>query len=273
VNPIVSVITTIGLDHTEYLGSSLEEIAYEKAGIVREGESVVVGVEEKEGMEALVRICEQKKACVTQVGKDLNWELKEASIKGQKFDIKGKDLEHKDLFIRLLGRHQLVNATCGVGAIQLLHERGFRIRSEDIKSGLRVAFIRGRLEVVGKNPLVVLDVAHNPQGAATIRGNLSTFKFKRLILILGILKDKDIHGIVKELAPLASVIIATRPKSDRACEPDEIIREALKYNEKTIVIEEVENALKFAEDEATQRDLILVTGSNYTVGEALIYFG
>jgi dihydrofolate synthase/folylpolyglutamate synthase len=92
-------------------------------------------------------------------------------------------------------------------------------------------------------------------------------------LVLGILKDKDIHGIVKELAPLASVLIVTRPEGERVCEPDKIMAEALKYNERTIIIEEVENALKFAEDEATRRDLILITGSNYTVAEALNYFG
>ena len=173
-----------------------------------------------------------------------------------------------------MGKHQLLNAACVLGAIELLQPQ-ISITKNQIRKGLTKTTWPGRLEIVklrtqnSELRTVILDGAHNVTGAKALKKAIGDcFNYGRLILVLGILKDKDIKGIVAQLAPLASRIIITRPQTPRAAEPEEIAMIAKEYPGSIVIKRKVSQAIRQAISYAKSEDIILITGSLYTVGEA-----
>lgn len=270
VKPEVSVITTLALDHTHVLGESLEEVASEKAGIIKNGVPVVTGVEDEEILNILKTACQEKNCEIFILKEHGSLTLKEASLDAQTFDLKGMGSDYEDLRIHLLGKHQLKNAHMAVLTIEVLRDIGVSIPESSIKLGFENTRWPARLEIVHKNPAIILDCAHNPAGITALNEALAElFKEKKLTLILGIMRDKDILGIVKEIAPRAARIIITKPKFERAAEPNIIESEANKYCDDVRIISKVPDAVEYTMNNTKKEDIICITGSIFNVAEAM----
>ena len=209
--PCVSVITNIGLEHTEYLGSTIEEIASAKGGIIKTG-SLAVSYDGCESANAVIeRICKEKNVPLT-FADFSKIEKVSASLDGQKFTYKGNEYE-----TRLLGRHQLYNAAVAIEAANALISRGYAITQENIAQGIGDAVWHGRFEVLSKNPLFILDGGHNPQCAAALVKTLdSLFPSKKFIFVTGILADKNYEKVFDIISPYAAEFICVTPNSPRA---------------------------------------------------------
>lgn len=300
VESLVSVITNSDYDHMDKLGSAVTSIAREHAGIIKKDGLVVTAARGK-SLKVIKEISQKQKARLYEVGKDIRCESLESDWEGQSFNIspvkntctrqgaetlgsddkvsllpdrvkgaKGIFSEFDNLEISLLGRHQLINACCAVVAVELLKFRNILLSDGSIRRGLKKAYLPGRLELVQHAPLVILDGAHNYPAAKQLKEALLEFlkNKERLILVMGIFKDKEIEKIVKELAPLAFKVLVTAPRTSRAARPEDVYKIVVKYNQNAIVIGEVEEAVRESLNEAEEDDIICVTGSLYTVGEA-----
>jgi dihydrofolate synthase/folylpolyglutamate synthase len=263
--PLVSIITNIGLDHQKVLGTSMEEIAMEKAGIIKGSSPVVTGVEGARIAGLVEGISRRRGAKLYLLGRDFRIEPSERF-----FDYVGKK-SFKRVTLNLRGRHQYKNASCAIMALELLKERGLSIPEIVIRKGLKKVRWPGRFEVVRKDPTVVLDCAHNPSGGEALSRALTDLRFKRLFLVLGIMADKDIAGIASRLLPLAHTLILTRPRMERAAGVETLMEKLKGYSGRTLLRKTVCGGLKAALKEAAAKDAICVTGSVFTVGEARRY--
>ncbi len=180
------------------------------------------------------------------------------------------------LEISLLGKHQILNAALAVGTMELLKSRGFPVQESNLRKGLKAAQNPGRLEIIGHSPMVVLDAAHNPGGAEALsRALVELFTYDQVILVMGILRDKDIRGIFKALFPIASQLIFTQPQNtERATPAEELARIAqeMHVNKKYEVVPQVSKAIELAYHRATPKSLICITGSLYTIAEAKQFY-
>jgi dihydrofolate synthase/folylpolyglutamate synthase len=306
VTPDVSVITNISYDHREFLGETLAEIANEKSGIIKKGVPVVTSQQNQEALEVIERAASGKEAEIFVYGKDFFSILKNESESGIYFDFNSfsrhnKDtiFSLKDLFLPLAGEHQMQNASVAIKAASIflnntvkpknaemengrngglfspvLRFTGSPVQDEHIiRDGLVSVKWPGRLEFIHEDPPILIDGAHNPAAAIALSKALEKNfigKHKRIILILGIMGDKDIPGIMKPLLPLASGIILTAPAYKRAASPEKLkeIAASLGFFETQIaptVREAIESAIKEAKINSS---LIVATGSFYTIGEA-----
>ena len=272
VDPLVSVITSLSLDHTDILGGSLGEIALEKAGIIRENGVVVSAPQRKEALYVLEEVCRERRAELILVGRDLQYEVLERSLKGTRFRVSSyqSPITNHQFFLPLLGDHQVENATVAIGTLSVL---GLPITNYQLPITLP---LRGRLEIVAEKPWIVLDGAHNPYSAECLVKSIQTlFPHKRVILLCSILSNKDIEGIARTLVPVASEIILTRTNSPRTAslsklkEIFERCRGGALATCSPKICEDTETAFKMARELVQEEDLILVTGSMYLVGDIL----
>ncbi len=272
IQPIVAVITSISYDHMEVLGDTLAEIAAEKAGIVKKGGTVVSAPQAAEAAAVIERSCLAAGARLIRVGKDVTWQrlgFKEAS---QSLSVQGR-FGRYDIDIPLLGRHQLDNAATAVAVLEVIAEAGLKVDKAAIQKGMANVDWPGRLQVVSRRPLIVLDGAHNVDSARKLRQALEEyFKFDRALLILGLSADKDLAGIAAELAPLFREAIVTRSPHPRAMASDPIRAELARLGTHVSMAENVGAALELARGRSGATDLICVTGSLFIVAEALKHF-
>jgi len=273
--PLISVITHIDYDHMDKLGNSLEEIAREKGGIIKPERIVISSKQYREAQNEIKRIADEKNSLIYSSGKGINYEIVKSDIKGVVFDLEGIYHNFKNLHTPLLGRHQADNATTAIAAVEALKISGIDISQKAIRAGLEKVKWTGRLEVIQNNPTLLLDGAHNPNGVKIMLQALEEiFSYQRLILVLGIFTDKDYKKMIQILAPNADLIIATKAKTPRAAPPQTIVKEAAQYiNEnKIMVTKNIPQAINCALSNSKEDDLICITGSLYTVGEAKRYF-
>jgi dihydrofolate synthase/folylpolyglutamate synthase len=265
VKPYVSVVSNISLDHRTYLGNSLEAIAREKGGIVKKRGVCITAAKQRRVINVLEDICLQRGATLLRLGRDMKVEIKRNGT----FSYRGLGEGYRDLICPLMGRHQIENAALAIGAIESMRRKGFDIDGGTIARGLRNTQWEGRLEILQRDPTIIVDGAHNPAGISALSGALkSEFEYKRLILIFGVLNDKDYGTMLRTIVPLADHLIITRPQTDRAMPPGKIEPVASRYTPQGIeVIENSLDALKKAISLAGVNDLICVTGSLYLVGE------
>ena len=260
--PELSIISNIAVDHAEYLGRRLEDIAREKAGIVRPGGVCITAARQASVLAVIDKICREKRARLLRVGREIRIRAKAAGS----FDFQGPALELTNLALALKGPHQRENTACALGALGVLRGKGFDIGDEAVRRGLADVCWKGRLEIVAEHPTVLLDGAHNLAGAAALRKALGEFKYRRLILVLGILADKDYRGMIRRLAPLAHRFIVTRPPDERALAPDLLAAEAMRWNRRVEILENPRQAVARALAVAGVADLICIAGSLYLVG-------
>lgn len=269
--PEVCVITSVSLDHTEVLGDTVDKIAAEKAGIIKL-ESVVVSAPQcSEAADVIQRTCEEKKAKLIRVGDDVQWIRQSFDSAGQLFKVKGRRAEY-DLFLPLLGEFQVENATVAIAAIEALLENGARIASQDVVNGLARVDWPGRLHILCREPLLVVDGAHNSYSAHKLGVALREyFIYDRLILIVGASGDKDISGMVKELAYFADEVIVTCSCHPRSVEVSRLEAEFSNYGSLLHRTDDVPSAIELVLRWANASDLICITGSIFVMAEAIEY--
>lgn len=281
VEPVVTAITSISYDHMLILGSTLGQIAGEKAGIIKPGVPVVTSAQAPEALEVLLRVATERRAPLLRAGPadsggDYTYVPEAASAEGQTFTVTTPTGRYEHLELALLGEHQLENATVAVALAELLRARGLPLDEVAIRRGLREARWPARLQVVGRTPWVVVDGAHNADSFARMFVALRRhFPFERLLLMLALMADKDLAGITAEVARAnVAHVYATAVANPRAASPESIataLAEAAPGLAVTTYAD-VPAALEAARAGAGPRDLLCVAGSLYLAGEALRWF-
>jgi dihydrofolate synthase/folylpolyglutamate synthase len=269
VDPLISIITNIAKDHEKYLGKSILKIAREKAGIIKKGKPLITAATQPQVLRLFSKVCQEKGSPYFRVGKEFRYVRAEDGD----FDYEGLNRKLWSIHLNLKGFHQVINATTALGAMEVLEDLGYRVSTDAMIDGLREVDWSGRLEMVSSSPRVILDGAHNPAGALVLKESLEKeFEYQHLILLIGIMKDKDIQSMLHLLAPLADHIILTQPHTDRATPPS-LLKKALGQNgEKAEIAEDLKEAIERGLSLTQEEDLLCITGSLYTVGEARAYF-
>lgn len=266
VTPLVSIITNISLEHQDYLGNTLSKIASEKAGVIKDHGICITAARQAKVVAELDSICKARNAKLLLLGKD----FKTRSNPDGTFSYTGIKKNYKKLYCPFTGAHQIANAALALGVLEIVEtttER-FNVPVEAVVKGLAEAKWEGRLEVLDHSPLFLVDGAHNPSGVSTLCHSLSEdFSFSNLVLIFGVMGDKNYRMMARMLFPLAHVVILTRPPSERSLPPDELALIAASFNSNIQVIENPEEALGYARSIACRDDLICAAGSLYLVGE------
>ncbi len=284
--PDVSVITNIGPDHSEYLGETIVEIAREKAGIIKPSVPLVTSTTRPEALSVLEKYAKDSRSDIHVYGRDFKSTLNSMDDKHLVFDYIGIDQsrthidncrKYKNLSIPIAGKHQLYNASLAIRACETLIQRGFSLSPETIINGLLSVNFEGRLEWISRTPPVIIDSAHNPEAARALADTVKEiFPDKKIILIVGIMKDKDIKGILGHLMQISGTLILTKAKGERAASPE-------KLKEYTAALREtgdkhlmsgsistthtVAEAVKRAKTFCHENNIILATGSFYITGE------
>lgn len=264
VSPLVSVVSNISSDHTEYLGKRLEDIAWEKGGIIKNGGICISGVKQRRLQKLLEEISSERGATIYSLGREITVD---AHTDGS-FSYRGIGVRYDNLVCSLKGRHQMENAAVALGVIESLAMKGFRIDDDAVFKGIRDVKWEGRLEIIKHSPTVLLDGAHNAGGAGALACALREgFSYKKLIFIFGVLKDKDNKAMLKKLLPLGDRLILTTPDTERAMPPEALLPVARQHLRRIEVVKSPREALKRALSAADENDLICVTGSLYLIGE------
>lgn len=266
INPLVSVIASISYDHMNVLGNTIESIANEKAGIIKEGGIVVSYPQEKAALDVIREVCTRRKASLLQVDNS-GIKLKDYNLSGQIFDMEIKGELYENIRIGLIGGHQLLNAKTAVTAVLALSTKGACIDRNSIYEGLRKASWPGRLEVVSNDPVIILDGAHNLQGIGSLKNALQKyFRYKKLIIIMGVLGDKQVEDMCSLIMPLAHTVVAVQPLGDRAMPYEELCSIASRYCDNVKGYPDIEEALEYGVNTADKDDLLLFCGSLYMIG-------
>ena len=273
----VSVVTPIGFDHMEYLGDTLEKIAQTKSGIIKEKTFAVLAKQEREAAQVLIDKCLDTNSTPIREGVEFEVLKRSVAVGGQLISIRGVYGIYEDLFLPLRGRHQASNAATALATVEVFVGEN-ALENEIVRSAFASATSPGRFEVVHRNPTVIIDAAHNPHGAKSLKETInSEFNFDLVIGLVAAMGDKDISGLLEELEPVMSKIIVTRNSSKRSANLDEIDTLARKIfgSDRVIAIDSLEEAinqgLSLAKDTMAIQDkscALLITGSVVTAGEA-----
>ncbi len=275
IKPTVTVITPIGMDHMEYLGNTIEEIAQTKAGILKEGAFAVLTNQEPEVAKILLARAAELGVDVAREGIEYEVMSRQMAVGGQLLTIRGTKDVYSDIFLPLHGKHQAANAAAALVAAEAFFGDQ-HLDLEAVKAGFAAATSPGRFEIVRRDPTVILDAAHNPHGARTLANTLQEeFTFGRVIAVVGVFADKDAAGIFNEIKDVIDGVIVTQSSSPRALPADQLAKVARAFIDGDRIF--VEPDLKVAITKAIadgshpledQTVGVLITGSVITVGEA-----
>ena len=267
VSPLACAITTIALDHQQYLGSTLESVAFEKAGIIKPNVPVILGRLPGEARDTIERIAVERDAPVFRLGRDFQVEGETPA----RFKYSGFDVRYDDLSCPLLGAHQLENCACALSLVESARRDRLAIQEPAIREGFRTVQWEGRLEIVARDPLTVLDGAHNPAAARALADYLRTFRLSnpmsRVILVLAMMRDKDHRGFVEFFKGLVDEVVVTQADLKRCATADELLPLVVETWPRARTNARVSGALDAAKQLARPQDLICVTGSLMLVGE------
>ncbi len=262
--PLVSVITNIALEHTAYLGKTLEAIAREKAGIIKKNGVCVTAATQRKVIDVFDGICHKQQAGLLRLGIDFKMKIHQ----DESISYEGQNRKINQLTMPLRGPHQLSNAALALAAIEILGKKGYRIDDQAVQKGLAQTRWEARLEVLRPSPLFLLDGAHNPAGIVSLcRALGKDFSGRRLILIFSALTDKDYRRMMRKIAPLAHQIFLPLLKTKRAVPPTVLAAflESLGYP--ALISDSVTASVRQALQYADENDLILACGSLYLAGE------
>ena len=272
--PFISVITTIGLEHTQILGTSLEKIAFEKGGIIKAGIPCVTGVRSQKALYVLMSICKKNKSRLVRVHSD-DIHIRRSSLDGLLVDFYAAGEKIRNVCVALAGRHQARNALLALQTIKIAAQQSnFTVGEKAIREGLcniqHYAGIQARLSIVQKNPLVIADVAHNPDGIRVLSASLQHLRLRKFHIVFGLMQDKNFPAILSTLRQIAQSVFVVQAQTERSRTTPELAqgfrRIGVPVKEFLHVSDGVSSALK-------QRDgvPILITGSHFVVGEAIAF--
>jgi len=265
IRPLVTVITNVSLEHTQVLGDTLEAIAWEKAGVIKTRVPVVSGAVQPDVVACIEKICHDHEAPLYLRGRDFDGGDKGSGL----LSFRGRRWGMENVTLGLAGRFQMTNAALSLAALEVLEEGGYRFGRDAICRGLAEARWPGRLEIIPGTPTLLLDGAHNPAAAATLRGVLlEDFDYPYVTLMVGIMEDKDADAILRELVPLADNVVVIQPRMARAKPAEALAMVARRYARgKVEVIPASDEALTYVQTHTPKNGLVVVTGSLFTVGE------
>ncbi|HET8680056.1 MAG TPA: Mur ligase family protein [bacterium] len=279
VNPSVSVITTIGYDHMEIVGTRLRQIAAEDAGIIRPHGTVVTVPQRPAAARVIEDAAKEAGARLICVGRDVRYRTLRTGVDGVHAVVRGGKAVYRDLHVPLLGRHQALNAAAAIAVVELLADADVRppagagvprpltLSETAVRTGLAGLRWPGRIEIVRQRPTVIVDVAHNVVSFQALRAVLDeTFGGRRLTLILGVVESKDLAGIARIIAPRAAAIIATRAHHARPAPPDAVASAVRPWVSDVRIIEDPVEAIEYALAHSAPDDVICATGSFHVAG-------
>lgn len=309
--PQVSIITNIGFDHTAILGNTLSSIAYEKAGIIKQGVPVISAVEDPEALAVIEKICRERDAQLYLLERDIGIEevrsvdgngmalynhsqsfvynfLRSSFRKGEVNNLDKGEVAHgmrglvckiktwrhtyDNIFLPLVGTHQAKNCALALGALEILQDQGcVSITDETIRDAIVHIHCPARIEIIGKDPLIILDYAHTVDSMRFLKDTLlENFKYNRLLLILGLAQDKDLDNILREILTVADSIMVTKSKNPRAALPEDLYQRIERLcGKQAKIFHSTQDAVIAAKQIVSQNDLICITGSAYVAGEAI----
>jgi dihydrofolate synthase/folylpolyglutamate synthase len=277
INADVSVITPIGFDHMEYLGDTLEKIALTKSGIIKESAFAVLARQEPDVAQVLMHKCAQVDATPIREGIEYSVKNRALAVGGQLISIAGVYGEYNDLFLPLHGAHQASNAATAIAAVEVFAGES-KLDEEVVREALVNATSPGRCEIIMRNPTVIIDAAHNPHGAQSLKRTLSEeFDFDSIIGVIAPMGDKDVDGILEELESVVNRVIVSRNSSHRAADLSELKASAdgIFGSERVTAFESLQEALVKAIEQAKldngvsdSNTAVLVAGSVVTAGES-----
>lgn len=268
--PLISVIASISYDHTDRLGNTLAEIAGEKAGIIKEGCPVVTSAEAPEALEVIERKAEEL-GCMYFETRHVPYAVKSQDLGGSVFDVNIQGVTYENLEISMLGEHQIKNAICALAALSIIEERGdVSLHRDDIYKGFKAAKQIGRLEVMSaqeKVPVVIIDGAHNPDGAASLRKAMKEYMpDKKILMVTGMLADKDTESILREFTAITDRFIATEPENPRKLDAESLQAKIKAMGASCESIPDCREAVKAATERGKDFDAVLYAGSLYMIG-------
>jgi len=273
VNPLLSIITNVSFDHMRQLGYDRKSIAREKAGIIKENSICITNNKYQSVAQVLQEVSKQQNTRLISLKELMRVNNVVYGENGTVFDLAINGSFFPKLRLSLLGPHQVENAALAVSAAKILQERFLPLKNDDIYTGLDRVKWPGRLQLLSKKPRLLCDVAHNPDGARALAKSIQKiFRYRRLVLLMGVMRDKKYNQIMKQLAPLADSFIAVSPDYHRSLDAGRLAQAAKKYCTHVIKFDHVYQGVDFALERATDDDLIVCTGSHFTVGEVLLHF-
>ncbi len=264
-NPRLSIISNISLEHRQYLGNTIAEITSEKGGIIKRGVPVITGVNQKEAIEVLRNISQKQEAPLYRLGEHFRVRKNK---KSDTFSYVGINSTWENMQTGLKGNHQVGNAALVLAACEVLNRHDTHFDIEQIKEGLLKTDWPGRMEVVSQTPYIILDGAHNLMAARKLGRFISENLIKdKTTLIIGILDDKPYKGMLKSLLPFCKRVILTKPVINRALEPEKLYKFAKDLIEDIKIVPSVKDAFFYARESVSSDEAICVAGSLYVVGE------
>ena len=265
IKPLISIITSITLEHQQYLGNTLTEIVREKAGIIKKEVPFICGVRQQRLRDFLINRSRDLNSPLYLLGRD----IKHRKTGQSTFNYSGPGLNLRNIKCGLLGDHQFYNASMAAAAAEQLKSRGFDIKENHITEGIKKTVWHGRLEIVRKNPDIVLDGAHNPAAWKTLKKSLEKyFKDRPVIFLFGVMQDKDIRRMIEILIPGSYAVIFCKPKMERASSKKCIEKNiGFSRHKKIFWIDDSTAALNSALSMAETKAVVCVTGSLFLVGE------
>jgi len=272
--PLLSIITNISYEHADILGPKIEDIAFEKAGIIKKGVPIITGADNNDALQVFKKISNERNSNLVILDLENKYEVLHKNLNHQTFNLDLPEKYYKNLKLNILGSHQIKNAALTIQALQYLPEE-YEIKSEHISEGLLNCRWPGRLEVIAKDPTIILDGAHNVDGVKRLveflKENIS--KDKKIYFLISILKDKDYQEMLKFINTLQNPkeLVITKNQNERSLKPLKIKKyaELLKIANKVYV--DIYQAVKGTENLLDKEDVFCITGSLYTVSEARFY--
>ncbi|MEU4563758.1 folylpolyglutamate synthase/dihydrofolate synthase family protein [Actinoplanes sp. NPDC023936] len=276
----VCVLTPIGLDHTEWLGDTIEDIAWHKVGIIHQNATVITALQDEEAMRPILERCADMGATLAREGSEFGVINRAQAVGGQVLTLQGLGGIYDEIFLPLFGAHQAQNAALALAAVEAFLGAGpnRQLEADLVREGFAQVDSPGRLERVRSAPTILLDGAHNPHGmAATVTALEEEFTFRHLVAVLAVLGDKDVSGLLELLEPVAARLVVTQNSSPRSMPVDELAQLAIDiFGEDRVSLAEtmpdaIEEAVVLAEEDASGELSgvgVLITGSVVTVADA-----
>ncbi|MCY0893093.1 MAG: bifunctional folylpolyglutamate synthase/dihydrofolate synthase [Acidibacillus sp.] len=273
--PEVCAITNVDLDHTEILGKNVREIAFDKSGIIKSNVPVVTGAQH-DALDVIQQVAKKQHSDVWMLHNTIRVVPEYVyDLAGQRFSYMGRFHDWLGLRLNMLGIHQVSNAGVALGLMEVLSTKGYTISEQAIRVGLKTAVWPGRLEVIHKDPVVILDGAHNKAGAVAMARALEDLSISRYVLVMGVLSDKDMDGMSRAIVPKSSYVIVTKPAVQRST-PTEVLASFVRNYAGEVpveLVEDVSQAVQRGVSIANQKAVALcIMGSLYTVAEAKMTF-
>jgi dihydrofolate synthase/folylpolyglutamate synthase len=260
--PMLSVITRIGYDHTPLLGTRLEQIAWEKAGIIKPHGHLITKYQRPTVARVIDRLARQRKSTITFAEEQHTITIIGQSLRGSRINING-ELGTFNAFFPLVGQHQIENLLLALAVLNELRKKGYKISRQSIQKGIRRTSLHGRFEIISKDPLVIFDCAHNRDSFEALERNLDSFHIKDFCTILGSSRDKDIQYCLTHIVPRARQVLLVKADNPRAIEPTDLYARVRKYHRRVMIASSVQKALEYLKGSGNRKTPIIITGSFY----------